>query len=247
MHEGHRQRMYEKLANGDDLFDHEILEILLFNAYPRINTNEIAHALLDRFCSISGVLNADIRELQNINKVGDQTAKYLKCVGECLSRANKVSSVFSLKTRGDVKNFINMRFSGKTEEYLEIYFTGKNGNISRIYSYTSAEKNRVFTEPDEIIRNVALVKPYGILVAHNHPGGFLEPSVNDDVFTATVQLICDMNKVRFWDHVIYADDELFSYFDDGRMAAIKTRYSISNFSDWVRQSADKFTESPKKQ
>ncbi len=33
MHEGHRRRMYEKLKNDDGLHDHEILEILLFNAF----------------------------------------------------------------------------------------------------------------------------------------------------------------------------------------------------------------------
>ena len=56
MHEGHRQRLYEKLKNGDNLFEHEILEMLLFNAYPRKNTNPIAHELLNRFPSISEVL-----------------------------------------------------------------------------------------------------------------------------------------------------------------------------------------------
>lgn len=31
MHEGHRSRMYEKLKRGDSLYEHELLEILLFN------------------------------------------------------------------------------------------------------------------------------------------------------------------------------------------------------------------------
>lgn len=240
MHEGHRQRMYSKLENGEDLFEHEILEILLFNAYPRINTNEIAHALLDRFISINGVLNAEIGELAGVKMVGLQTAKYLKCVGECLNRANKVEGVFSLKTRGDCTDFVSMRLNGKKEEFLEIYFTGRNGDITRVYSYTSADRNKVLAEPDEIIKNIALAKPYGILVAHNHVNGSSSPSVDDDVFTATVRLICDMNKVKFLDHMIYAgENNIFSYFDDGRMEKINRRYSVSNFSDWVRQSAIK--------
>ena len=49
MHEGHRQRLWEKLKQGDNLFEHELLEILLFNAYPRNNVNPVAHALLQRF------------------------------------------------------------------------------------------------------------------------------------------------------------------------------------------------------
>ena len=56
MHEGHRRRLYEKLKNGDNLFEHEILEMLLFNSYPRKNTNPIAHDLLSRFPGIGAVL-----------------------------------------------------------------------------------------------------------------------------------------------------------------------------------------------
>ena len=41
MHEGHRRRMYAKLKNDDGLHDHEVLEILLFNAFPRVNTNPV--------------------------------------------------------------------------------------------------------------------------------------------------------------------------------------------------------------
>ena len=60
LHDGHRRRMYEKLNNGDDLFDHELLEILLFGACPRINTNPMAHALLERFVSISEIGRAHV-------------------------------------------------------------------------------------------------------------------------------------------------------------------------------------------
>ena len=52
MHEGHRRRLMEKLRRGDNLFEHELLEILLFNAYPRANVNPVAHALLQRFATL---------------------------------------------------------------------------------------------------------------------------------------------------------------------------------------------------
>ena len=69
MHEGHRQRMYDKLKNDDGLHDHELLEILLYNGLPRINTNLIAHELLNTFGSISGVLDADVDKLTAVKGV----------------------------------------------------------------------------------------------------------------------------------------------------------------------------------
>lgn len=45
IHEGHRARMKKKLLeNGErSLADHELLEVLLYYAIPRRDTNELAH------------------------------------------------------------------------------------------------------------------------------------------------------------------------------------------------------------
>ena len=102
MHEGHRKRMYEKLKNDDGLYEHELLEILLFNAFQRKNTNPIAHALLDSFGSISGVLNASVEELCAVEGVGESVALYLKCIGECTKRTSAGSAgVAQLKSYDD--------------------------------------------------------------------------------------------------------------------------------------------------
>ena len=68
-HAGHRKRMITRLAEGT-LCDHEYLEMLLFYAIPRRNTNDIAHRLLARFGDLNGVLNAPMKALQEIDGVG---------------------------------------------------------------------------------------------------------------------------------------------------------------------------------
>ena len=62
MHEGHRQRMLQRLKNAQDLQDHELLEILLYNAVPRKNTNPTAHELLSAFPSLSEMFRAGFEE-----------------------------------------------------------------------------------------------------------------------------------------------------------------------------------------
>ncbi len=59
MHEGHRERMWDRLYfHGDSMSDHELLETLLFFVIPRRNTNPIAHELLDRFGSLEALFSA---------------------------------------------------------------------------------------------------------------------------------------------------------------------------------------------
>ena len=71
IHKGHRERMRKKfIQSGFDGFtNHEILELLLFYSRPRIDTNAIAHRLIDKYKTISGVCNADIEDLKEIEGI----------------------------------------------------------------------------------------------------------------------------------------------------------------------------------
>ncbi len=227
--------MYEKLNNSDDLFDHEVLEVLLYSACPRVNTNPVAHALLDRFVSISGVFNASIDELKEVDGVGANVAYFIKTVGLCAERAGSIGTSPTLKTFGDCKHFINLRLRGKTEEFIELYFLNKAGRVQRIFSYTSFEKSRASVKVDDILRNVALSRPHGIIIAHNHVDGSANPSEYDDNFTRTVQFICNMNGVQLIDHFIYlSQDEIYSYNDNGRLREVKNFCSLESFEKWIK-------------
>ena len=79
LHEGHRKRLrarYER-AGLLDFADHEILELLLFDYLPRVNTNPIAHRLLNRFGTLDKVFAASEAELCEIEGIGPKTAKRL--------------------------------------------------------------------------------------------------------------------------------------------------------------------------
>lgn len=223
MHEGHRQRLYEKLTGGGNLYEHELLEMLLFNAYPRKNTNPVAHALLERFSSINEVLNADIDELCAVEGVGRNIALYLKCVGACVAAGNNCDCFAVVKNVAEFEEFIKRRFRGKHDEFFELYLLDKNGRIKRICAYTSNDANKVDLDPEAIIKDISVYRPYGVFAAHNHVAGSSEPSAADDELTRSIQLICDLNNVKFYDHCIYAsDEEIYSYFLSNRLDKIKS-------------------------
>ena len=227
--------MYEKLKNGDDLYDHELLEILLYSVCPRVNTNPIAHALLDRFVTLSGVLSASVEQLKDVDGVGEGIARYLNTVGLCSERAGNIGNAPTLKTLADCKKFINLRLKGKTEEYVELYFVNKAGRVQSIFNYTSSEKSRASANIDAISRNVALFRPHGIIIAHNHVNCNSRPSEQDDNFTLIVQFICNMNDTQLLDHLIYSNrEDIFSYRDDGRLEEVKNFCSWDTFEKWIK-------------
>ena len=70
IHDGHRQRLKrEFLARPESFPDHKALELLLFYANPRSDTNPLAHDLIERFGSLSGVLDAAPEELEKVKGV----------------------------------------------------------------------------------------------------------------------------------------------------------------------------------
>ena len=89
MHTGHRDRLKEKFISfGPEIFsDHELLEMLLFFSIPRINTNDLAHRLIDRFGSLNAVLTAPIDRLVLVDGMGKSSAVLVSLTGALVSRA----------------------------------------------------------------------------------------------------------------------------------------------------------------
>ena len=230
VHEGHRKRMNEKLASGGLVLEHERLEMLLFNAYPRKNTNPIAHNLLNAFGSIRGVFEADVKELTAIDGVGESVALYLKCVGACAKPAYSADGVeIFLKNYGDFKEFAARRLRAKTEAVLEIYLLDKGGKVKYIFSRSDGDEHGVAVKREDIPSVVAAVKPYGMLIAHNHLTGDSNPSPKDDKFTGEMCVLCNLNGIILFDHCIYAaDNNLYSYFTEGKLDQIKDRCNINS-------------------
>ena len=79
-HQGHRERRKRQFRDfGLDAFaDHEALELLLFFAIPRQDTNPLAHELLSRFGSLEAVLEASVEELTAVPGIGENAALLLE-------------------------------------------------------------------------------------------------------------------------------------------------------------------------
>ena len=56
------------------------LEMLLFYCVPRSDTNPLAHRLIERFGSFSGVLDASIEELETVEGVGHNISTFLSFI-----------------------------------------------------------------------------------------------------------------------------------------------------------------------
>lgn len=229
MHEGHRQRMLERLSRSDDFCEHELLEMLLYNAVPRKNTNELAHDLLTAFGTVEGVLSAPMKELTEVKGVGEGVAAYLHILGLFFVKLPKTevpAEVLAYNVH-EFSAYLKERMEGYSDEVVEIFCVDAHSRIRYCRQYSSSKNNAASVPPEQISALFVEHRPAGIVLAHNHPIGKSAPSVADDEFTARVQLMCSVNNIRLCDHLVVGEDGVYSYFTSGRLDVIRDRFSYT--------------------
>ena len=209
-HAQHRQRVRNRFhSEGLDSFEeHQVLEMLLFYGIPRIDTNEIAHRLVEKFGSFRGVMDAEYEELLEIEGIGEQAATLIK-FSAALARRYALSE-FPKGTRyttvESVGKYFVAKFMGEqTEKTYAMLINGKSEMIdcTLITTGTFSENTAA---PQAIISAAMKNKAYGVVLAHNHPTGLAIPSASDIEFTAQIDYFCSQVGVCLLEHVVVAEN-----------------------------------------
>lgn len=213
VHEGHRERMRNKYVNkGIEVFEqHEILEMLLFYAIPRKNTNDIAHRLLEACGSLSAVFDAPIDILMQ-QGLSYNAAVLLHMIPD-LSRAyqsDKFDNEEKIITDENIGKKMVHLFAGKNEECVYAFFLDAKGKekYSGIISKGDASSAPLFSK--NIVSIAARCKAVTVIIAHNHPSGVAFPSRADLEATADIADALDTIGIHLADHIIVADRDYIS-------------------------------------
>lgn len=226
-HSGHRLRMVKRLQR-EFLQEHELLEMLLFTALPRRNTNDLAHRLLARFGSMSGVLSAELEDLMKVEGVGMNVATHIMVVGAVFRaqmNLERLGHVGQFNSR-EFSAFIKDKYAKLDKEVLDVYLIDTKSGISQCKRFTSNDKERVKIDPTDFSKLFLDKKTVGVVLVHNHPNGKAERSSADDQMTKQCQLLCSYHNMLLCDHFIYAPDGVYSYYLDGKLAEISAEYSV---------------------
>ena len=218
IHDGHRERMKATFAaHSEALTEVQFLELLLYYAVPRRDTNELAHRLLDRYGSLKEVLDADGADLHKVEGVGEGTELYLKVVREAVRRyvtepIKETHYIFSSKDAGDY--FIPLLQYERIEKVYLLCLNGRGGVIccTLIGSGTLNGVNlSIRAVVDEAVRR----RSASVVLAHNHPDGFAIPSGEDRCFTIELKHALELMDIRLFDHIIVSDDSYVSFAQSG--------------------------------
>ena len=222
LHEGHRQRLKERfIKNGlADFEDHNILELLLFYAVPRNDTNELGHRLLKTFGSISNVFDAPIEALCKVEGIGVHTATLIKLIPQICNIYNidKAENIKIINTPADAGAYFIPRFMGKMEEEVHVLLLDDKKKLIQSEMISkgtiSAAALSIRKIVDAVLRNNAT----GVVIAHNHPAGVAIPSTQDIAVTRKIYIALKSMDIKLLDHIIVAGDDFVSMQESGNFA-----------------------------
>ena len=189
IHDGHREKMRHRFCETglEGFADHEALELLLYYAIPRRDTNELAHRLLARYGSLAALLQAPLEDLQRTEGIGESAAVFLKLVPAFVYQAQR-----SAAGQDTILNSTE-----KAGRYLLARFAGERNEVRRL------------------VENALLSSASAVILSHNHPSGIALPSREDYTTTRRVQEALATIGVELLDHIIVAEDDYVSLADSG--------------------------------
>lgn len=213
IHDGHRKRLTARfLAEGLEGFEpHQVLELLLFYSIPRQDTNELAHRLMARFGSLSGVLEAPYEQLLEVKGVGENTAALLKLM-PALTRVyySAQQEGTYIRSNQDAQALLLPRFLGRQEELVYAVLLDAKGKCLAVEQVHKGSVNTSEVSIRKIAGLAISSNAAGLILAHNHPGGVSAPSQEDVLTTQHIQNTLSAMEIQLVDHLVFADREYTS-------------------------------------
>lgn len=213
IHDGHRRRFKEEfLARPDSFPDHKLLELLLFYASPRSDTNPTAHLLMDRFGSFAGVLDASPEELLKVPGVGEHTVALLKGVkeatGRYLSDRTRVDNI--VRSTQDICEQLESSFFGARSELIFLLCLDGKGKALGVRKVGEGNVNASAVIVRRVVEAALSLNASHVVLAHNHPSGLAVPSDADKATTEYLAKVLWTVNIELVDHVIFSDGEMVS-------------------------------------
>ncbi len=203
---GHRERLRTRFRSGgpDAVPDYELLEMVLFRAFPRGDTKPLAKQLLARFGTFAEVINAPEDRLREVQGVGTRVIDELKLVRAASLRLLR-GEIMGRKVLGSWSTVIDycraaQGFDQK-EQFRILFLDRKNQLIAdEVQQEGTVDHTPVYVR--EVVKRALELSATAIILVHNHPSGDTAPSKADIDMTKLIIEAAKPLGVTVHDHII---------------------------------------------
>lgn len=214
IHDGHRDRLKERfrregLDNFDELY---VLELLLFYCIPRVDTNPLAHRLLDHFGSLTGVLDAAPEELEKVSGVSKATSTFLSLITQVgrYYQIKRSEPGQILRTIEQCGSYLVPYFYGRERETVFILCMDAKCKVLCCKMVGEGSVNSANVPIRRVVEMALAANATTVVLAHNHPSGLAIPSADDVKTTHRLAAALEAVEISLADHIVVSGDDYVS-------------------------------------
>lgn len=211
IHDRPREKLLAKGAAA--LSDQELLAVLLGKGTAQVDVMTLA-AKLVRVMDEKG-LQVRPDDLTGLEGMGEAKATLILAAIEFARRRIKPEGM-KIETPSDVLPLIRQYADRKQEHFLAITINGAN-EVQNVRVISIGLIDRSPVHPREVFADAVAERASGVIVAHNHPAGGVEPSEADVNITKQLRDAGRIVGIELLDHVIFNRSDYFSFLEAGRI------------------------------
>ncbi len=214
-HHGHRKRLRERFMNGGSnaLPDYELLELILFQAHPRLDVKPLAKQLISHFGSFADVISAKPARLAEIKGVGPTVIASLKVINEAAIRlvGARVKDQPILGSWAALIDYFQASMAFSDVEQFRVLFLDKKNRLIADEVLQEGTIDHTPVYPREVAKRALELGSSAIILVHNHPSGDPRPSKSDIEMTKTIVKAGETLGIVVHDHIVISRGDYASF------------------------------------
>lgn len=197
-----REKLQKRGVNS--LSDYELIMAIIGSGNAVADVTQIAREVL-KVIKQRGV-DLHYEDLTSIKALGPAKAAQLMAGYELWRRRLQAVEQPTIDNISDVVAQLSDIRNKKQEYFVCLSLDGANRLISRRI-VTVGILNASLVHPREVFADVITDRAAGVIVAHNHPSGTIEPSPEDIQTTKRLKQAAELLGIGFYDHIIVTADD----------------------------------------
>ena len=207
------------LARGPGaLSDAELLALLLRTGTAGRGVLQMAQELLAQFEGVAGLLHASADDLKRFKGLGGSAKRAeLVAVLELARRAlaEQLKERAAFDSAAAVKDYLQLHLAARPHEVFAVLFLDAQHKLIALEELFRGTLTQTSVYPREVVMRALHHHASGVILAHNHPSGGVQPSRADESLTQTLKAALALVDVRVVDHVIVAPGAALSMAEKG--------------------------------
>jgi DNA repair protein RadC len=199
------------------LSDAEVVALFLGPATRGRDPVDVARELLGRFGRLSRLLAAPRADLDRVRGVGAVRSAQIAAVMELARRAlaEEMKAGDSLASPAAVRGYLRLRMQDLAHECFYCVFLDAQNRVLAAEELFRGTLTQTSVYPREVVKHALGHNAAAVILAHNHPSGVAEPSLQDQALTRTLAEALALVDIRVLDHFIVAPGACLSFAERG--------------------------------